>query len=110
MALDAIKGADALDALADIIEPVFSIAEDEAVKKALAGMNGENAAAKLRKAAPVILKNHKAEVIQIIAATQGKEVAEVEAEMNILTLPMWLVQVFSDPAVTGFLASALQEV
>lgn len=110
MALDALKGEAALDALADLIDPVFSIAQDEALAGLLSaeGLGDdprEGMAERLRKAAPKLIKGHKDDLVRIMAATQGKDEDEVRDGLTLLTLPLWLVSLFKDPVVLGFLAS-----
>jgi hypothetical protein len=87
--LSEIKGEEALDVLAEIIEPAAEIFTDEAVKKALT--EGKN---KLE-AVKVVLKNHKKAVIAVMAALEG--VAVEEYQPPLLALPTMLMEVLNDP-------------
>jgi hypothetical protein len=87
--LSEIKGEEALDVLAEIIEPAAEIFTDEAVKKALT--EGKN---KLE-AVKVVLKNHKKAVIAVMAALEG--VAAEEYQPQLLALPAMLLEVLNDP-------------
>lgn len=87
--LSEIKGEEALDVLAEIIEPAAEIFTDEAVKKALT--EGKN---KLE-AVKVVLKNHKKAVIAVMAALEG--VAVEEYQPPLLALPAMLLEVLNDP-------------
>jgi hypothetical protein len=87
--LSEIKGEEALDVLAEIIEPAAEIFTDEAVKKALT--EGKN---KLE-AVKVVLKNHKKAVIAVMAALEG--VAVKEYQPPLLALPTMLMEILNDP-------------
>ena len=87
--LSEIKGEEALDVLAEIIEPAAEIFTDEAVKKALT--EGKN---KLE-AVKIVLKEHKKAVIAVMAALEG--VAVEEYQPSLLALPAMLLEVLNDP-------------
>lgn len=83
-----IKGEDALDVLADIIEPVSEILTDkEVVEHARAGDK--------IKAVSAAIKNHKKEVIKVLAILDGEN-PETYAP-SILTLPVMLINLLNDP-------------
>lgn len=87
--LSEIKGEEALETLAEIIEPAAEIFTDETVKKALT--EGKN---KLE-AVKVVLKNHKKAVIAVMAALEGITVEEYQPPL--LALPTMLMEVLNDP-------------
>lgn len=89
--LSEIKGEEALDVLAEIIEPAAEIFTDEAVKKALT--EGKN---KLE-AVKVVLKNHKKAVIAVLAAIDGKTVEQMSEEITPASLPKMLMEQINDP-------------
>ena len=91
MKLSEIKGEEALDVLADIIEPIAEITADEEFVK-LANSN----ATKARLIAYTI-KNHKGEVIKMLAALEMKKPEEFE--FTLLTLPKKLKELFEDEEV-----------
>lgn len=89
--LSEIKGEEALDVLAEIIEPITIIANDEEVK---AGFETNVA-----KCVSIAIKNHKKEIIEIFACINGKSVDETLSEIDLLTLPSYMVDVLNEPAV-----------
>lgn len=88
MRLSELQGEEALDVLADIIEPASEILADSEVASVLKG-NG-----KKLKAAKLILKNHKKAVIEILAAMERTPVDEFQ--VNLLTLPVKLLELLND--------------
>ena len=89
---------DALDLLADIIEPATEIFADEEVKKAF----GKSKLAAIR----IAIKHHKHELMQIMARMDGVPVEEYHC--NVLTLPARLLQILSDEELTTFFTDAAQ--
>ena len=87
--LSEIKGEEAIDVLANIIEPIVDIVNDDDVR------NGFET--NVAKSVAIALKKHKEEVMQIFAAIDGKEVAELE--IDLLTLPATIVQILNEPEV-----------
>lgn len=88
MRLSELQGEEALDVLADIIEPASEILADSEVSSILKGSGKKLTAAK------VILKNHKKAVIEILAAMERTPVEEFQ--VNVLTLPVKLLDVLND--------------
>lgn len=88
MKLSDIQNEQALDVLADIIEPTASILADEEVKRIY------NNEPKL-KLVSYILKNHKESVIEIMARLDGKDAENYT--FNLLTLPKKLLELINDP-------------
>ena len=93
MKLSEYKNEQALDILADILEPSSKIFSDKEVKKAFE--TGD----KIRgiKAA---IKTHKSEIIEILAVLDGVPVAEYEC--NVLTLPIKLLEILNDTDLMSF--------
>lgn len=89
--LSEVKGEEALDVLAEIIEPIVTIINDEEVK---AGFETNVA-----KSVSVALKKYKTEILQIFASINGKSVEETCEEIDILSLPSYIVDVLSEPAI-----------
>lgn len=100
MRLSDIKDENALDVLAEIIEPLGEILSDEEVKKAWEK-------SKRLKAISVAIKNHKESVIYIMAALDGIPVEEYK--INLLTLPAKIIEIISDPMLTDFFSSQGQK-
>lgn len=69
------KGEAALDLVANIIEPISVLAADETLKEMLSGdLDG----AAVMKLVSYLLKNNKKEVLEILAATEGKKPEECD--------------------------------
>lgn len=97
MKLSDLKGEAALDALADLIEPITEIVTDAEFVR-LAKSNAPRP--KLIKAA---IKGHKKAIIEILAILDG--VPPDEYEVNLVTLPKKLLEVFNDPDVASLFQS-----
>lgn len=89
--LSEIKGEEAIDVLAEILVPITEIANDEEVK--------EGFETNVAKCVSIALKKHKAQVIEILAGINGKSVEETLAEIDILSLPAYMVDVLNEPAI-----------
>ena len=90
------KNDEALDLLAEIIDPTAVIMADNNVK-ALA-KDGDKL-----KIVKYILKNHKESIIAILAALDGVPVDEYE--FNVFTLPMKLLEILNDKELVSFFMS-----
>lgn len=87
--LSEIKGEEALDVLAEIIEPAAEIFTDENVKNALKAENNK------AKAAKIILKGHNKAVLTLMAALEGVPVEEYQP--TLFALPSLILGVLNDP-------------
>lgn len=96
MKLSEFKGEDALDVLADIIEPATAILNDEAIRKAWG--SGSNVAACIK----IALKEHKKEILTIMAVLEQKPYDEFVETVNVLTLPVQLMQIMQDKELMSF--------
>lgn len=83
-----LKNEQAIEALADMFDPIVEIASDEEVKSA-AQSNDKVLMVKL------ILKNHAKAIFEIMAVSEGIPVDEYEC--NMLTLPVKLLEMFNRP-------------
>lgn len=90
----------ALDLLADVIEPAVKIFADKAFAAAVSQ-------GKKLTAVKVAIKNHKAEVMEILAAMEGVPVEEYHC--NVMTLPMRILDIMNDDALTTVFTSQVQE-
>lgn len=90
MKLSDLKGEAALDALADMIEPASEIMTDTKFVQFIREGN------KL-KAVQYAIKNHKKAIIAIMAASEGA--SPEEYEINLVSLPKKLLEVFNDPEI-----------
>lgn len=87
---------EALDLLAEIIEPAIIILGDKKIAELL----------KAEKRLPAIkeaIKAHKQEVMQIMAAMEGVPVEEYHC--NVFTLPMRVLELLNDKALISFFSS-----
>ena len=99
MKLSDYKGEEALDVLADIIEPLTIILTDKDIQ-ALA----EEKASPIKYVKPA-LKNHKSEVIGILARLENKPVKEFEKEVTIFSLPKLVLDFINDPEAQSLFTS-----
>ena len=86
MRLSEIKGEQALDVIAEIIDPLTELALDKELR-------GKPKIMMIKGA----LKSHKDAVIAILAALDLKTVEEYRENMNLYTLPQQLLEIFNDP-------------
>ena len=93
MKISEYKNEEALDLLADIIEPAGEILSDESIKKAYNGKID-------LKLVSAIVKAHKKEVLKILARLDNTPVSEYEC--NIFTLPFKLLEILSDKELINF--------
>ena len=104
MRLSDYKGEAALDVLADIIEPLTSIFTD----KEMQAISKEKNVSAIKYAKP-ILKNHKKEIIEILARLEDEPVEEYREKVNVFTLPTKLLEFLNDPEVQALFQSQHQK-
>jgi hypothetical protein len=90
MKLSDYRGEKALDILADLIEPASKIFGDKEVAQSYQSGN------KL-KCVKVAIKNHKKEVIELLAVLDGEDAKTYEEKVTIFTVPIKLLQILNDP-------------
>ena len=98
--LSEIKDEEALDVLADLLDPSIAIFGDEEVGDYYRG------GVKL-KAVQVAIKKHKKDVMSMMAILDGVPVEEFHC--NLLTLPKMLLEIFSDPDLESFFLEQSEE-
>lgn len=91
----------ALDVLADLIDPLSAILTDDEIKRVY---KEEKSKLRLIK---TLLKTHKAEIIQILAILDDTPVEDYK--VNVLTLPVKLMEVLNDPTIQELFTSQGQE-
>lgn len=94
MRLSDFKGEEALDVLAEIIEPLTTIIADEEIQ----ALTKQKGVPRIKYVKPAI-KNHKQEVIFILAMLQKQTVEEYEANLSLITLPMQALEFINDPEI-----------
>lgn len=99
MKLSEIKGERAIDVIVDLIEPIARIAEDKDAAKLFKREQcpkGESARSflmkRIRTSVPVLLREHKNELIEIMATLQG---VTTESYAESLSVPKLIADVFS---------------
>ena len=94
--LSEIKGEDALDILADLIEPVAEFSEDKIfVSYVRAGKN--------TKAVRQAIKGHKKAVLKVMAILEGEDPKTYNPPL--VRLPIMLLQLFNDPELVSLFQS-----
>lgn len=94
------KDEEALDMLAELIDPVIAIFGDEEVANFYrSGV--------LIKAVQAAIKNHKEDVMNMLAILE--RVPREEYHCNLLTLPKVLLNVFNDPELKDFFTEQSEE-
>lgn len=113
MRLSDVKGERTFEVIADIIEPVYRIAQDEAAVEMLSPKpcpEGEDPkrfmARRLVAGVPALLRSHKGDLVAIMAAIEGEDAEEYAASLDLAKLVAALTELVSDPALMCFLASA----
>ena len=87
--LSEIKGEDALDVLADVLDPIMEISADE---KFVAMCRGNGKKSEIVKH---LLKTHKREVLEVMAILDGEDPQTYAPP--IVKLPVMLLELFNDP-------------
>ena len=101
MKLSEIKGEQAIDVLADILEPAAEIVSDKEV-------TAHYQAGNTIKAVKSALKNHKKAVIDILAYTEGEDPETYKP--NALSLPAKLLEILNDPEIMNLFQLQGQEI
>lgn len=106
MKLSEIKGERAFDVVADLIEPISKLAEDDDVIKMLANLQGEegNTLDNIKSLVPALLKSHKSEIVAIMAILHGVSETEYLEGVNLASLVSDVVDMLSDDELLAFLS------
>ncbi len=113
MRLSDIKGDRTLDVIADIIDPIANIAEDETAaelftrKKLPEGMTPKKFLLKrARKSVPALLKGHKEDVITILSTIEGTSPESYKGALSLAKLFKDCVELLTDEVFISFFTSA----
>lgn len=113
MRLSDIQGERVFDVIADIIDPIANIAEDEQAsamfrrEKLPEGMTAkEFMTQRARKALPALLKGHKGDIIAILASIDGVSAESYKGALNLVKLTRDTVELLTDDAFTALFLSA----
>lgn len=111
MRLSEIRGERVFDVIADIVEPACNIAQDERAarffkrEQAPEGMSAKDfALGKAKEVIPYLMREHKADVVAILASIEG---VAPDAYMEGLTMPALikgLYEMLTDEDLLGFLS------
>lgn len=104
MKLSDYKGEQALDIFVELMEPATTIMADKEVAQ-LAKSNVP--IVKIVKAA---IKNHKREVIEILAILDGEDPKEYAKKITVFSLPAKLLEILNDPDVQSLFTSQGQTI
>lgn len=102
MKLSEYRGEDAIELLADILEPTSSILADAEIIALIRGGGKKIDGVK------IALKRYKREVLEILAVLEGEPVDIFAEKCNILTLPAKLLEILNDDELVSFFISQLQ--
>lgn len=113
MRLSDIQGERVFDVIADIIDPVANIAQDEKAsamfrrEKLPEGMTVKQfATQRARKALPALLKGHKGDIIAILASIEGVSADAYKGALNLVKLMRDTADLLTDDAFTALFLSA----
>lgn len=120
MKLSDIKGERVFDVVADIIDPISNIAEDEEFKAIFKKVTPPKdvdkkafamqiAAKRLKKYAPALLRSHKGDVITIMASIEGVTPEEYAASLNLAKLMTDAAELVTDKAFLDLFTSPQPE-
>ena len=115
MKLSDIKGERCLDVVAELIEPIASIASDEDFTKLLkpgklpkGATKTQYFAQRMRKAVPVLIERHKDDVITVLATVNGQSREEYLKGLTLAKLFSDTIEIMTDQDLLGFTRSAQQ--
>ena len=113
MRLSDIQGERVFDVIADIIDPIANIAEDDAAsalfkrEKLPDGMTAkEFMTQRARKALPALFKNHKGDIIAILASIEGVSAESYKGALNLVKLMRDATELLTDEAFGALFLSA----
>ena len=116
MRLSDIQGERVFDVIADIIDPIANIAEDNMAsalfkrEKLPEGMTVKQfATQRARKALPALLKGHKGDIIAILAVIEGVSAESYKGALNLVKLMQDATELLADDAFTALFISAQSE-
>lgn len=105
MKISDFRNEEAIDLLADIIEPSALILGDADTRKAIADVK-DGKLTKI-KAISKVLKKHKGHIIEILARLDGKEPEDYTC--NVLVLPQKVLEILNDKELIDFFTLQVQE-
>jgi hypothetical protein len=108
MRLSEIRGERVFDVIADITEPICNIAADEQASKLFSrkrpdGMDAKDfALSKLSESIPALMRNHKDDLIAILASIEGKPADEYKEGLSMAKLASGVYELLTDEDLLAF--------
>lgn len=116
MKLSEIKGERTLEVIAELIDPIANIAEDENASLLFKKTKGDSKdkkkdlLKKIRKSVPSIVKNHKDDIISIFSTLSGKTKEEYTNKLDLLSLIKDFTELVTDDCfITLFISAQTME-
>lgn len=102
--LQDVKGEEALDVLADVLEYAVKLVQNDTIREILNKKGFRDV-----EAIKVLIKEGKHEIIQMMAVIDGKPYDEFLDSLDLLTLPVMLYETFNDEALQAVFTSQVQK-
>lgn len=99
MRLSDIQGEKSFDILAELMTPLEGLSKDEELKRMIGNSSGFSLA-------KYLLKEHKTEVLEVMAILNETTVDKLE--YNVLTLPKMVIEIITDPVLLELFQSLSQ--
>lgn len=116
MKLSDVKGERTIEVIAEIIDPIANIVEDEEAsamfkrEKLPEGMTVKEFLIKrVRKSLPILLKGHKSDIIAILSAIEGVSAESYKGALNLVKLMRDATELLTDEAFGALFLSAQSE-
>lgn len=113
MRLSDVKGERTLDVIAEIIEPIANIAEDEVAteifsrKRLPDGMTAKQfMLRRIKKSVPALIRNHKDDIVTILCTIEGSTSEEYKETLNLAKLSKDFVDLLTDEEFMALFTSA----
>lgn len=113
MRLSDVKGERTLDVIAEIIEPIANIAEDEVATEIFARKrlpDGMTAKAfmlrRIKKSVPILIRKHKDDLITILCTIEGTSSTKYKESLNLPKLTKDVLDLLTDEEFMGLFTSA----
>lgn len=101
MKLSEVKGERVFDVIADLVDPIVAIASSEDVQGAFKKADGDNVK-KMTAVLPVVLKNHRADIVKVICAVNGEDPEEYMEGITLMRLLKDANELASDKELLDF--------
>ena len=113
MKLSDVRGERTLDVIAEIIEPIANIAEDNIAsdifkrKKLPEGMTAKQfALQRIKNSIPALIRNHKNDIVTILSTIEGISQEEYSESLNLAKLTKDILDLLTDDEFMAFFTSA----